>query len=146
MSLLIAALTLVWGVGSLFLVAVKTSTVKSIFLKKPSIIIGDFLILPTIAGTIANSTKNLDDLFSHTFVWFILSASFLLTMISAFRNKLTHPLWIPHLAFYWFMTFIILAFLLRLNLNLSWWLVLIGAIIHQSLGILFPKKFPEVKK
>src|SRR3989344_9220885 len=133
MSLLIAALTLVWGVGSLFLVAVKTSTIKTIFLKKPSIIIGDFLILPTIAGTIANSTKNLDDLFSHTFVWFILSASFLLTMISAFRNKLTHPLWIPHLVFYWFMAFIILAHLSKLDFNLSWWLVLIGAVFHQYL-------------
>src|SRR3990167_7454787 len=131
MTFISATIVFLWGAGSLFLVAVKTSTVKSIFLKKPSIIIGDFLILPTIAGTIANSTKNLDGFFSSLSMWAILFTSFLLTMISAFRNKLTHPLWIPHLAFYWFMLFIILAFLLRLNLNLSWWLVLIGAIIHQ---------------
>ena len=146
MTFISATIVFLWGAGSLFLVAVKTSTVKSIFLKKPSIIIGESLILPTIAGIIANSTKNINDIFSQTFVWPILGASFLLTMVSASRNKQLHQLWIPHLAFYWFMLFIVLVHLSKFDFDLSWWLVLIGALLHQSLGILFPKKFPEVKK
>ncbi len=145
MIFLFVAVAFLWGVLSLLIVAIKTNSVKTIFLKKPSIIIGDFFILPSIAGIIVSSTRNLDGFFSGLSTWVILLTSLFLTLISTFRNKLTHPLWIPHLAFYWFMTFIILDFLLKLDLNLSWWLVLTGAIFHQSLGILVPKQFPKVK-
>lgn len=145
MIFLFTALTFFWGALSLLLVTIKTSSVKTIFLKKPSIIIGDFFILPAIAGIIASSAKNFEGFFFSLSTLVLLFTSLFLTLISTFRNKLTHPIWIPHLAFYWFMTFIILTRLSRFDLDLSWWLVLIGAVFHQSLGILFPKKFPEVK-
>jgi len=145
MTFLFVAVTFLWGVSSLLVVAIQTRSVKTIFLKKPSILIGDFFILPTISGIIGNSTKNIEDLFVNSSTWLILLLSLTLTFISAFRNRLTHPLWMPHLLFYWFMAFIILAFLLRFEFNLSWWLALIGIILHQSLGILFPKKFPSIK-
>lgn len=145
MTFLFIFLTFFWGVGSLFLVAVKTNSVKTVFLKTPSILIGDFFILPAIAGIIGNSAENLDNIFTSISTLLILLISFCLTIISTLRNRLIHTSWIPHLMFYWFMTFIILLFLSKFALNLSWWLVLIGAIVHQSLGILFHKKFPHIK-
>ena len=149
MIFLIILLTFFWGLGSLYLVAIRTKSLKSVFLKKPSILIGDFFIVPTVAGIIGNYylDKGIDNLYSDTLAWLILIISLILTLISVVRFKLLHPLWLPHIVFYWFMTFIILLFLSNLELNtLSWWLVLIGTITHQSLGILFPKKFPEVRK
>ena len=149
MTILTIVLTFFWGVSSLFLVAIRTNSVKTILLKKPSITIGDFFILPTIAGIIATHYQqvSIGNLFLDVSVWLILIISLLLVVISAVRFKLLHPLWLPHIVFYWFMTFIILLFLSNLKLNtLSWWLVLIGTITHQSLGVLFPKKFPKIDK
>lgn len=54
MTFLFVAITFFWGAGSLLMIAVKTDSIKTVFLKKPSIIIGDFFILPTIAGIIGN--------------------------------------------------------------------------------------------
>lgn len=149
MTYFLTALTFLWGVGSLFLVAVKTNSIKTVLLKKPSIIIGDFFILPTIAGIIGNyyEHKGFESLFSNVLTWPILIISLALAVISFVRFRLLHPLWIPHFLFYWFMAFLIVLFISTLELTtLSWWLVLIGAITHGLLGILFPKKFPEIDK
>ena len=143
-----ALLTFLWGVGSLFLVAIRTNSVKTILLKKPSIIIGDFFILPAIAGIIANyyQQTGIDNLFTSFHGWLILGISIILTIISAAKSQLLHPLWIPHLLFYAFMAFIILSFLSNFQLTtFSWWLVFVGIITHQLLGILFPKKFPKIE-
>lgn len=134
MNFAFAGLIFFWGAGSLFLVALKTKAVRSVFLKKPSILRG-------IIGS-SYQEKGLEINFATLSTSVI---SFTLAVISALRNKLTHPLWIPYLLFYGFMAFIILSFLITLKFNLSWLLVLIGIIIHQALGILFPKKFPEIK-
>ena len=148
MTILTIILTFIWGVSSLFLVAIRTNSVKTILLKKPSIIIGDFFILPTIAGIIATHYQqvSIGNLFLDVSVWLILIISLLLAIFSAMRFGLLHPLWIPHLLFYWFMAFIILIFLSTFEISPSWWLVLTGIIIHQLLGILFPKKFPKIDK
>ena len=145
MNLIFAALVFFWGVGSLLLIAIKTKSIKTMLLKKPSIIIGDFFILPLIGGLIGTSYQE-KGLEANFFTWLALIVSFTLTVISALRNKLTHPLWIPHLVFYWFMAFIILNYLSSFKFNVSWWLVLAGAIFHQSSGIMFPKKFPQIGK
>ena len=143
MTIQLIALTFLWGVGSLFLVAVKTNSLKSVFLKNPSIVTGDFFVLPAVAGIIGNSINSFADLFAGFSVLLILLVSLLLMIVSALRNKLVHTLWIPHLLFYWFMAFIILSYLSKFQFDTLWWFVLIGAIFHQSLGILFPKKFSD---
>lgn len=148
MTFLFVAITFFWGAGSLLMIAVKTTSIKTVFLKKPSIIIGDFFILPTIAGIIGNyyEQKGFEGLFSNALTWLILVIGFILAITSAIRFGLLHPLWSPHILFYWFMATLILLFLSTLELtSVAWWLVLIGIITHQALGILFPKKFPEIK-
>lgn len=147
MIFLFIFLTFFWGTGSLFLVAVKTKSVKTVFLKKPSIIMGDFFILPVVAGIIGNYywQTGINNLFAGFQGWLILTISILLTIISAIRFQLLHPLWLPHLLFYTFMAFTIISFLSKFELTtLSWWFVLTGAVVHQFLGILFPKKFPDI--
>lgn len=119
MIIIAAILILIWGAGSLYLVAVKTNSIKSVFLKKPSIIVSDFLILPIIGGLIIHSFqssgKNLSDLLAPATTFVLLVASLTLAAISAIRNKL-----------------------------LSWWTILVGILFHQTLGILFPKRFPKI--
>src|SRR3990172_4644588 len=147
MTILTIVLTFFWGVGSLFLVAIKTNSVKTILLRKPSILIGDFFILPIVAGIIANyyQQNNISYLFAGFQSWLVLTIAIILTIISAAKSQLLHPLWIPHLLFYAFMAFIILSFLSNFQLTtFSWWLVFVGIITHQLLGILFPKKFPKI--
>lgn len=139
--------TFLWGVGSLFLVASKTGSVKTVLLKKPSITVGDFFILPIISGIIGNYywQTGINNIFAGFQGWLILTISILLTIISAIRFQLLHPLWLPHLLFYTFMAFTIISFLSKFDLTtLSWWFVLTGTVVHQSLGILFPKKFPDI--
>jgi len=148
MTILTIVLTFFWGVGSLFLVAIKTNSVKTILLRKPSILIGDFFILPIVAGIIANyyQQNNISYLFAGFQSWLVLTIAIILTIISAAKSQLLHPLWIPHLLFYAFMAFIILSFLSNFQLTtFSWWLVFVGIITHQLLGILFPKKFPKIE-
>ena len=148
MTILTIVLTFFWGVGSLFLVAIKTNSVKTILLRKPSILIGDFFILPIVAGIIANyyQQNNISYLFAGFQSWLVLTIAIILTIISAAKSELLHPLWIPHLLFYAFMAFIILSFLSNFQLTtFSWWLVFVGIITHQLLGILFPKKFPKIE-
>ena len=148
MTILTIVLTFFWGVGSLFLVAIKTNSVKTILLRKPSILIGDFFILPIVAGIIANyyQQNNISYLFAGFQSWLVLTIAIILTIISAAKSQLLHPLWIPHLLFYAFMAFIILSFLSNFQLTtFSWWLVFVGIITHQLLGMLFPKKFPKIK-
>ena len=138
-----------WGTGSLFLVAVKTGSLKTVFFKKPSIILGDFLILPIIGGLIVNIlVKRETALFDLSSVVFYLSivVGLLLAVFSAIRNQQLSYLWLPHILFYWLMAFFILYFLIvSFDLTLiAWWIVLIGVFVHQSLGIIYPKKFPRV--
>ena len=143
-----AFMVFVWGVGSLFLVAIKTNTVKSVFLKSPSILIGDFFILPFIGGLIINSLEKEKLVFSFSNPLSLLSLflAVALTLISAWRNQLVNILWIPHLVFYFTMAFLILSFLL-INFGkdyITWWIVLSGVAIHQTLGVIYKKNFPKI--
>ena len=145
--LLAAVATFVWGSGSLLLVAIKTNSVKSVFLKKPSIIIGDFFILPIISVFIVGTFDGqLTGIISGQITFWAALFSFIATAISAFRNQLISLWWLPHLLFYWFFGFLFLSFLARkFDLDsVVWWLVLSGILTHQLLGVIFPKKFPKI--
>lgn len=135
----------------MYLVAVKTNSVKSIFLKKPSIVIGDFLILPTIVGLIAyyyqNREYSLADIFSPAWVVVAVIIGFLQVSFSAIKSHLFNTWWLSRLLSQWVVAAIIVYFLIT-NFKLAsafWWIVLIGVIAHKVLGIVYPKEFPEIR-
>lgn len=146
-----ALIIFIWGAGSLYLVAVKTDSVKSVFLKRPSIIIGDFFIIPLVGGYIINyfysTGKALNEVFSPMFLVVIGLVAIALAIISAVRFKTLGALYYPHGLFYAFISFLILLFLIgRFDLkSYAWWFVLVGISTHLLLGYLYPKKFPEIK-
>lgn len=149
MGIITAIIVIVWGIGSLFFVAVKTKSVRTVFLKKPSIFAGDFLILPIISGLIVNSFGKrgiaIVDLSSAMFYLSIM-VGLVLAAFSAIRNQQINFLWLPHVLFYWFMASLVFYFLV-VSFDLKsavWWLVLIGILIHQTLGVIYLKKFPEL--
>ena len=145
-----ALIVFVWGAGSLLLVAIRTNSVKSVFFKKPSIIIGDFFILPVVGGLIVYDIQLMEKGFWEVLTSFstylLLIVSLILTGISAYRNQLLSVWWVPHLFFYYFMVFTVLYFLtVAYNLkSVIWWSVFAGIIFHQVLGIVYYKKFPRL--
>ena len=150
MAIFMAVIIFVWGVGSLYLVALRTKAVRSVFLSKPSIVLGDFLILPFLGGLIAYAYESSGQIPQELFLPGLAVAvgliGLVLMVISAVRNKLVNFWWSPHLLFYWFMSFWVLYYLVKdFNLrSLLWWVVVSGISIHQLLGIIFPKKFPKI--
>lgn len=145
---LVAVIIFVWGVGSLLLVAFKTDSFKSVFLKTPSIIVGDVFILPLIGALIGSAWHDSNPNFLSGHVTYILLfLALLLAALSAIRNQLLNPWWLPHIFFYWFLAFVVLLFLATAfdARSMLWWLVLVGILIHQLLGIVYPKKFPKIK-
>src|SRR3989344_170049 len=141
-----ALIIFVWGVGSLLLIAIKTNSLKSIFFKNPSILVGDFLLIPLIGGLITSSLKKDSEFLSNPFLLISLISAGILTLASAWRNQLVNILWITHLAFYFTMAFLILSFLL-INFGkdyITWWIVLSGVAIHQTLGVIYKKSFPKI--
>ena len=146
-----ALIAFIWGVGSLYLVAVKTNSVKSVFLRKPSIIIGDFFLIPVgvylVFDDLLKIGSNWKDLFFSLSGFVAVLISVILTVISVARNHMTRIWWLPHILFYASMWFLAIFFLMsRFNLSwLLWWAVLLIVILHQSLGVSYPKKFPEIR-
>lgn len=152
MILLFALLIFLLDVGTGILVPLKTNSLKSIYIKKPSVFVGDFLIIPSIGGYILNlfyqRRSEFSDFFSPLLLVVIGTVSVMLALISALRFKTTSVWYWPHSVFYAFMAFWILLFLIgRLDLTaLSWWLVIAGIGAHFYLGKKYPKVFPKINE
>lgn len=146
-----------FGFGTLLLVGIKTKTVKTILFKNPAILIGDVLLLPLsgfLTTTIVQKTDSLSVFNQSPIVSFTIAGiAILLTLFSALRFQLLHLWWIPHGVFYWFMSYLILDFVVMeivvlitqtydivISLGLIFIVVLIS--LHLYLGKKFPKKFP----
>lgn len=156
--IMLAIIVWFWGLGSLLVVAYKTKSVTSVFLKNPGIIIGDGILLPLATFLIVASYQEIDNSVSATgsvywnVITFIISLT--LTLLSRKRFNLTNNWWLPHGLFYLFMSYVVITFLSKtiwqlLNqpdnrLSFSFLIVLLAVIIHQALGIIWSKKFPNV--
>lgn len=151
MFLFAAIFVFILDIGTSLPVAIKTKALSSVYLKKPSILIGDFLIIPLIGGYIISyfysTGKTLNELFS---VKVLISAGVIavaLAMFSAIRFKTLSPWYYAHGLFYVFMAFLVLLFLIR-NFDLTsweWWFVFVGIWTHLLLGHFYSKKLPAIK-
>ena len=151
MFLLATIFIFLFDVGTSLPVVIKTKALKFVYLKKPSILLGDFLIIPLVGGYIIDYFYSrrgaLNELFSPIFLIGIGIASVALAVFSSVRFKTLSPWYYPHGIFYVFMAFLVLLFLIgKFDLtSLDWWLVFIGIWTHLLLGHFYSKKFPEIK-
>lgn len=156
--IMLAAIVWFWGLGSLLVVAYKTKSVMSVFLRNPGIIIGDGILLPLATFLIVASYQQIDNsvIATSSVYWSAITfiVSLALTLLSRKRFNLTSNWWLPHGLFYLFMSYIVITFLSKtiwqlLNqphnrLGFSFLIVLLAVIIHQTLGIIWSKKFPNI--
>lgn len=151
MFLLFTILVFILDVGTGSLVAIRTKSLKSVYLKKPSILLGDFVIIPLVGGYILNyfyaTGQALNGLFSFAFLIIAGFVAVILAAISALRFKTLSIWYLPHSLFYAFMAFWLFLFLIgRFDLtSISWWLVSAGIGTHLYLGKKYPKVFPKIK-
>ena len=156
--IMLAAIVWFWGLGSLLLVAAKTKSVKSVFLKNPGIIIGDGFLLPLAAFFIVLSYQKIDTPIppANSVFWSAVTfmVSLIITLLSRKRFNLTSIWWLPHGLFYLFMSYIVITFITKttwqfMNQNdTKLWpyflIVLFAVLIHQTLGVIWSKKFPDI--
>ncbi len=157
---LVAFLIWIWGFGSLVIYGIKTKAVKSVVLKTPGIIVGDFFVIPTLGFLITYFYQTIGNSLPVTAspYWSMITCliALLLAAISAIRFDLVNRWFFPHIIFYWFMSYILLTFLtkglyrlifgeLALGLRIIWLLVLIGTLAHIIMGIVWSKKFPPLE-
>lgn len=157
-SISFALLILVFGFGSLLLVAIRTKSFNESILKSPGIMVGDIFLLP-IAGflitTFYQSIQNPLPILQSTWWNLLLIIAAVLASISAYRFKHLNIWWLPHNVFYFLMAYIVITFLAKgliqlvfskeeFNLWLSWILAMILISVHQLLGVVFPKRFPKL--
>lgn len=155
---ILGAIVWLWGFGSLVFYGWRTKTLRSVVLKNPAILIGDFFILPAIAFLISVFYQTIENplLQAQSTVWTISAVitAAMLTIISAVRYKLFNLWFLPHMLFYWFFAYLVLTFLTKglyqlifgssnTQLWILWIAVFIGIVLHQLLGIFYPKKFPR---
>jgi len=155
----VAAVTFFWGFGSLVLYGFKTKSVKSVVLKSPGMMIGDFFIIPGITFLVTyfyQTVKN--PLPATASSWWPLATALialLMAIVSGIRFKLVNRWILPHGLFYWFMVYILLTFFSKGLYQLVfgegtkalwfvWGLVLVGILTHLALGVIKPKKFPSL--
>lgn len=157
---LVAIIVWFWGFGSLVLVGIKTNSIKSVVLKSPSIMIGDFFLLPITAYFIALGYQRVNEpvWLTTLTLWSVitLAVAFALALLSRSRFGLTTVWWLPHITFYWFMAYIVLTFLTKgfwqlnkgasFDLFVIWLFVFLSMLTHQLLGIKWQKKFPKIVK
>jgi len=156
--LVMAVLVLLWGFGSLVLVAIRTQTVGSVLLANLAFI-GDLVLLPCAGFLITYFyravTNAVDVVTSPVWNYGAGVLAVLLAAMSAARNDLISIWWAPHLTFYWFFAYMTISFLCKGLLQLilgtnkkflwSFWVgVLILTSVHGILGLVFPKVFPEL--
>ena len=150
----VAIIIWAWGWGSLLLVALRSHAVK-ILLRHPAIMFGDFILLPVAGGLIAWFYSNIGDASEITSSsgWAI-SASLLavaLTVMSERRVGHFSAWYVPHLSFYWFMSYIVLMLagkgLTQMIVdggsvsNWTLWAVALGLVLtHISLPLVFGSK------
>ena len=158
--ILLSLIIWLWGFGSLVLVGLKTKSIKSVVLKSPSIIIGDFFLLPTTSYFVVLGYQRvyephwLTTLPLWSAIMFVTALA--LAVFSRNRFGLTSIWWLPHTLFYWFMAYIVLTFLTKgfwqltkeasFDLFVIWLFVFLSVLIHQLLGVKWQKKFPKIVK
>lgn len=155
----VAAVTWVWGFGSLVLYGYKTRSIKSVVFKSPGIMIGDFFIIPGISFLITYFYQTAESpLLATTFpCWTITTAlvALLMAIVSAVRFDHVNRWFSPHSLFYWFVAYILLTSLSKgfyqlvfgegaPTLWLAWSLILIGTLTHVALGVIWRKEFPSL--
>lgn len=147
-----------WGFGSLTLVGIKTISIKSVILKSPSIMIGDFFLLPITAYFIVLGYQRVNEPVWLTTLplWSVITiaVAFALALLSRNRFRLASVWWLPHITFYWFMAYIVLTFLSKVfwqltkkanfELFMIWLFIFLLVLTHQLLGIKWQKKFPKI--
>lgn len=153
----VALLVWLFAFSSLALVAVRTNTVGTGLFMNPAILLGDFTLLPAIAFLITRSSRSTKmwDAVLPSSKWSVGTATLtlLLTVISGIYFGLVNSWWMFHGLFYWLMAYMIGSFLLRglllflrgviePRLVLTSCLVCVFVLLHQYLGIAFPKVFP----
>lgn len=158
--LLVTLIIWFWGFGSLVFYGIKTKAVRSVVLRTPGIIIGDFFIIPTLGFLVTYFYQTIENPLAATSspYWSIATCliAIILAVISAIRFKLINRWFSPHIVFYWFMTYILLTFLTKgfyqlisgditSTLRIIWFLVLIGTLTHIIMGVIWSKKFPPLE-
>ena len=147
-----------WGYGSLLLIAVKTDSIRTL-LRHPGFTIGDFFLLPLAAGLMTWFYHSVEDPVPVTqravFGYVMAVAAGVATFLSATRIGYFSPWLLPHLAFYWFMSYVALTFFAKGAVQLTsrneaqllwllWGASLLAIIVHLLLGVIFgPKRLPQ---
>lgn len=154
--LIVFCVILFTNIISLLPVALKTNSLKSILFKNPAFLLGDFFILPFIAGIIACFYQNIINppLLTTYKEWsaVTLTLSLIITLMAGYKYKLLKPVWILHGMFYLLFVYMVVTFISKgayylLFIKDSIWVlsVLLTVVLlislHQYLGHLYPKKF-----
>lgn len=151
---------LIWGFGSILLLAIKTKAVKNILLKNPGFIVGDFFLLPAGGGLITFFYQSVSEplLITTSHLWHLLSFAISLgiTLGTGLRYKLIQTSYIiglPHGLFHLFFTYLFLTFISKgfwqlifgessITLWIVWAAAIVTVLFHLLLGTIWPKRIP----
>ncbi len=147
----LAVIVWAWGYGSLLLAAIKTQSLRDLF-THPGFIVGDFFMLPIAAGLIAWFYHAVSDpVPSATHVVWTLGAgvsALVLTIVSVVRSGNVEVWWWPHTGFYWFMTYLVTAFMGKSLLQLvrgeedyAMWALWLGVMLAIAVHLILPTIF-----
>ncbi len=160
---IVAIIVLVWGFGSLLIVAIKTKTVMTRFFINPKFMLGDLFLLPLAGGLITFFYQEVSIPLSITTspLWNIVTLAISLFISLGVGAKLRllslkYILGLPHGLFHVFFTYLFLAFMSKGLWQLlfgqsspllwaTWLIVMILVVSHLGIGmkwtkILFIKK------
>lgn len=151
---------LVWGFGSLLLVAIKTKTLRTHLVRNPGFMIGDFFLLPAAAALITffyqsvTSPLPVTTSLTWTQATAILSLIITISLGVKFKKYNKYLIWVwPHGVFHLLFTYLFITFISKgfwqlvfgENSPLLWmiWITAVFAVaIHLILGTIWPKKLP----
>src|SRR5207249_2003506 len=144
----VAMLVWVWGFGSLLWCGWRTRSITRSILVNPSFLVGDGVLLPTVAYSITAFYQLVDHPLALTFApaWNAAAAIFALlaTTVSAVRFRLFNPWFVPHGLFYGCFAYIVLTFFSKglyqlvvgestVAMWLLWLSALVGVVAHLVL-------------
>lgn len=158
---IVFAVILIWGFGSILLVAVRTKSVRNRLIRNPGFMIGDLLLIPASGGLIAffyqDLEKPLPETVSVIWTWGALILGIIISTSLGKKFDLLKKeylwLWAPHGLFHIFFTYVTVTFITKgfwqllrgessLILALTWFVVVFMILAHLRLGAVFPKKLP----
>ncbi len=147
---LVGLITLLFGLSTLVIPAIKSNQVKVLF-TNPAFLIGDFILLPLATILMAYYQQNFLTTQALGEWIYILALSLVIATVAGVNFNLLKIWWLPHGIFYLYFVYLLMTFLFMSTQQIfqayntvESLIILITVCIlvitHQILGLKFPKR------